>query len=200
MSKIFLLNQTNSFSIDDQESFCFLFPSEYLFEGFISGFMRDYLNNIADVSIQANVDRLVDEIRYAGRSYQSAYEMRNDILINHPEKGLFVLNTKYKEIPRFDSGEDIRDSIVRSVKQSDLYQVTTYALKHGLSNVYLLYPLYRFEDEEPTGAEFVERFPDGTQIGVHALRIPFVFENDEQKTKDILRNVIESIIEGTDTY
>lgn len=41
MSKMFLLNKTSGYTMDINESFCFLFPTELLFEGFIGGFMQE---------------------------------------------------------------------------------------------------------------------------------------------------------------
>jgi len=47
MSKMFLLNKVTNFASDNTESFCFLFPTEVLFEGFIGGFMQDVLREEA---------------------------------------------------------------------------------------------------------------------------------------------------------
>lgn len=44
MSKMFLLNRMSNYSIDTNESSCFLFPTELLFEGFVGGFMKELLS------------------------------------------------------------------------------------------------------------------------------------------------------------
>ena len=45
MSKMFLLNKMSNYSIDTHDAFCFLFPTELLFEGFIGGFLREVLED-----------------------------------------------------------------------------------------------------------------------------------------------------------
>ncbi|MDE6001562.1 MAG: McrC family protein [Clostridia bacterium] len=69
MSKMFLLNKTASYNVDNNESFCFLFPTEILFEGFIGGFMQHVLHGQAKVSLQASELSVFSDIRYAGKTY-----------------------------------------------------------------------------------------------------------------------------------
>ena len=83
--------------------------------------------------------------------------------------------------------------------QGDVYQVCEYARKRGASEVFLLYPMYRYEEKElifPTGKS---SGPNG-DINIHFVRLPFVFEEDEQKTKEQLREVIETIFELPEVY
>ena len=40
MSKMFLLNKTTDYNLDTQKSFCFMFPTDLLFEGFIGGYLQ----------------------------------------------------------------------------------------------------------------------------------------------------------------
>ena len=60
MSKMFLLNKVNSYSMGITDTFCFLFPAEVLFEGFIGGFMREMLAGEAKVTTQASDQYLAD--------------------------------------------------------------------------------------------------------------------------------------------
>lgn len=50
MSKMFLLNKVTSHDVGMTDTFCFLFPAELLFEGFIGGFMKEMLRGEAKVS------------------------------------------------------------------------------------------------------------------------------------------------------
>ena len=196
MSKMFLLNKTSTYNIDNTESFCFLFPTELLFEGFIGGYIQTLLEGQARVRIQASEVSLVDDIIYAGTSYGKAFKLKHDILIEHKEKGLFILDTKYKTIDRFEGNEEFKKSIVGKVSQDDLYQVREYVAKRGIKDAYLLYPMFRFEEEEPYIPKLEGQIEvDGVKhnIIVHLVRLPFVFEDDIEETKKVLARTIYKI-------
>ncbi len=194
MSKMFLLNKTTTYNIDDTESFCFLFPTELLYEGFIGGFMQSVLENKASVKLQASDMSVFSDVQYGGRSYGKSHRMKHDILVEYPEKGMFILDTKYKEIERFEGNDDLHAIINGEVSSSDIYQVITYAHTRSISDVYLLYPLYIGEDIEPYAPVGVNTTVDADkQINVHLVRIPFVFEENEDKVKQNLTTVINDI-------
>lgn len=198
MSKMFLLNQMSSYNIDTNESFCFLFPTNFLFEGFIGGFMQSVLNSSAKVRLQASEVALVEDIIIEDQSYGKAFTMRHDILVEHKEKGLFILDTKYKEINRIKGNQDALQSLTAEAKQPDLYQMFTYAIKRDLKDIYLLYPMYRFEDEADATPTMVIPFSmEGTShsLTVHIIRLPFIFEDDIDSIKKRLASTINSIFE-----
>ena len=53
---MFLLNSTSTYTVDNAESFCFLFPTELLFEGFIGGLIQDVIGGQGKVRLQASGD------------------------------------------------------------------------------------------------------------------------------------------------
>lgn len=196
MSKMFLLNQTTSYSLDTSDSFCFLFPTETLFEGFVGGYMQEVLHGKAKVRLQASDMSLVSDVVYDGESYGKAFTLKHDILVEHKEKGIFVLDTKYKMTSRFQGNAELKKSISNDVSQGDLYQVREYAAKRGLNEAYLLYPLFRYEENEPDfpilkGTITVEG--KSHEINVHIIRLPFIFEDDPVLLKENLAKVITSI-------
>lgn len=195
MSKMFLLNQMSNYSMDMNDSFCFLFPTELLFEGFIGGFIKDVVQEHGGkVYLQRSDMKLVDSIEYAGKSYGGAFTMRLDILAEIKGK-VFILDTKYKNYSRFEDNPDEINKIVNEeTHQGDVYQVCEYARKRGASEVFLLYPMYRYEEKELTFPTGKSRGPDG-DINIHFIRLPFIFEEDEQKTKEQLKVVIETIFD-----
>ena len=138
---------------------------------------------------------LVDNVEYAGQSLGKIFTMRHDILVEHKEKGLFILDTKYKEISRFEDNDDLRQSINSEISQNDFYQMISYAVKRGISDVYLLYPLYRFEENEPEFPVALSSLASGHSVRVHLVRLPFVFEEDVDKTKAMLSRAINKIFE-----
>lgn len=193
MSKMFLLNQSFAYQVNEQDSFCFLFPTELLFEGFIGGYIKSALTGTASVKFQVSDMTLVDELKYGPQSFGKLFVMRHDILVDHKEKGLFILDTKYKMISRFETSEDIKESLKEEISQSDLYQMVSYAVKRGVSDVYLLYPLFRSEENEPVFPVATINLNSGSQIRIHLVRLPFVFEEDIETTKINLTNCIEKM-------
>ena len=196
MSKMFLLNKTSTYNMDNSEAFCFLFPTEILFEGFIGGFMQSVLEGKAKVKLQASDMSVFSDVLFAGKSFGKSHRMKHDILVEHLQKGIFILDTKYKEIERFEGNDDILTLVNKEVSSGDIYQVITYAHTRGISDVYLLYPLYRYEDIEPDAPVGVNTSVNSDQpINVHLLRLPFVFEDDIENTKSQLAKVINDIFD-----
>lgn len=204
MCKMFLLNSTSTYTVDNADSLCFLFPTDVLFEGFIGGFIQEVIGNKGKVRIQASEVHLVDQVIFKGKSYGKAFTMRHDILCEIPDKGVFILDTKYKQIQRFEEAqedeEQFRLGLIKGVEQKDLYQVSSYAVKRGVDKAYLLYPLYRKEENEPdmvTLQQVIKLDGDSLEslktISVYLVRLPFVFEDDIDKVKNNLKQVIEGI-------
>ena len=195
MSKMFLLNKTSGYTVDTTESFCFMFPTELLFEGFIGGYMQEIVGEYGGkVKLQQSEMHLIEDIQYAGRSLGAAFTMRHDILVELQDK-VFILDTKYKQVSRFEGDTDeIKRVVSEEPKQTDIYQVCEYARKRDISDVYLLYPMFRYEENEPTYPIGKSQGASG-DINIHFVRLPFIFEEDETKTKNMLRNVIEEIFE-----
>ena len=146
-----------------------------------------------NVKLQESKMSLVEKIVYRGTTSGAAFTMRHDILVELNEK-VFVLDTKYKELSRFEDNEDFASDINEEVKQSDMYQVLEYARKRNIKDVYLLYPMYRYEQKEDEFPVAISESPSG-DINVHFIRIPFIFEDDEELVKKQLSEVIKSIFE-----
>lgn len=126
---------------------------------------------------------------YAGKNLGTAFKMKHDILVEIKDK-VFILDTKYKQIPRFEYNfEEIKEVITSTISQADIYQVCEYARKRDISDVYLLYPLYRFEENEPSFPYGISKSNKG-DIKVHFIRIPFIFEDDEEDSKKKLKEII----------
>lgn len=195
ISKMFLLNKTSGLTIDINESFCFLFPTELLFEGFIGGFMQEVVEDCGGrVRLQQSDMHLIEDIQYAGQSLGAAFTMRNDILVELNGK-VFILDTKYKQVARFEGDtEAVRKVVSEEPKQTDIYQVCEYARKRNVSDVYLLYPMYRYEDAEPHYPVGKSQSESG-DINIHFIRLPFIFEEDESQVKTQLTAVIKRIFE-----
>ena len=193
MSKMFLLNKTSGLTMDINESFCFLFPTELLFEGFIGGFMQEVVEDSGGkVRLQQSDMHLIEDIQYAGQSLGAAFTMRHDILVELNDK-VFILDTKYKQVSRFEGDtETVKKVVSEEPKQTDIYQVCEYARKRNVSDVYLLYPMYRYEEPEPYYPVGKSQ-SDAGDIRIHFIRLPFIFEEDEKHVREQLTGVIKGL-------
>lgn len=203
MSKMFLLNKTTSYDIDDNESFCFLFPTEVLFEGFVGGFLKSVLSNDAEVTLQASDTKLVDDIIIDGTSYGSAFTLRNDFFVQLKSGKCFVLDTKYKQVDRIENTKASAHAISRQISMNDLRQIREYAFNRGLNEGYLLYPIYRFEDlSQPQNVLLkgdIVVNGEKHNIDVYVIRIPFIFEENTEATKAALTKALLNVFYGEDT-
>lgn len=96
--------------------------------------------------------------------------------------GLFICGLFYVSVSK---------TIINN-KQGDLYQVLEYARKRDIQDVYLLYPMYRYEEKEKEFPVAVSESPSG-DINVHFIRMPFIFEEDEDRTRQQLTDVIKVV-------
>ncbi|MCM1508147.1 MAG: McrC family protein [Ruminococcus flavefaciens] len=193
MSKMFLINQVSDFTKDNNDSFCFLFHTQDLFEDFIGWNIKEILNekNIK-VNLQKSDKYLIDKVIYKDQSFRKVFQMKHDIYFEYQGK-VIILDTKYKELERFENCTDIRKCISKEVKQSDCYQMISYATKRDCKDIYLLYPMYRHESIEPCFPVAVIELPEGEVINLHLIRLPYVFEESDSGEKLIseLREVVE---------
>ena len=96
MSKFFLNSLGNTVESGKNESYCFLFPTELLFEHFVSGFLNSFLP--ANVSIKTQTtDQYLADLWINGQNIGKAFGLREDIVIQ-TERNTIILDTKYKEI------------------------------------------------------------------------------------------------------
>lgn len=205
LCKIFLLNDLPGYNMDTNSSFCFLFPMPLLFERFVGGFLKYILDGKGKVELQKSDQPLVNNILYAGKSYGPAFMMRHDIVCTIGDK-VFLMDTKYKKIQRFDDAKEDETlwkmQLIKGVSQQDLYQISMYAAKRNLNKAYLIYPLQRLEDIEsdmPVLQEIIltgnSSIDDIKCVNVVLARVPFVFEDDAERTKENLKNVLLKIFE-----
>ena len=199
MSKMFLLNKTTSYSIDNTESFCFLFPTELLFEGFIGGFIKSALQGKARTTLQASDTSLIEDIIINDTSYGAAFTLRNDIYVQLKNGRCFVLDTKYKALDRIENTAESASAIQKQISIDDLRQIREYAYKRNLKEGYLLYPVFRYEDMEQPQVVTLKGniLVDGEKhsIDVYVMRIPFIFEDNEEETTKSLFACINSIFD-----
>lgn len=153
LCKLYLSNQVIDMNSDDNSNFCFLVPMEYIFEDFIYGFLSNkwpYLNLKSQ-----STDFL------ALTQNQKVFQIKNDIYI----KDKLIIDTKYKI--RHDN-IDLKSGVC----QTDMYQVTSYALRRNCNNVILLYPETKSSIKAPTSFQiFSEMIQKSINIEIKTLDI-----------------------------
>lgn len=189
MSKMFLLNKVNTYNSGRTEAFCFLFPAEILFEGFVGGYLKEMLQGTAHVDTQTS-DQYLAELVVDGEVIGKAFQLREDILIETDDR-IFVLDTKYKEIDRF---ERIKENKKLGISDNDMKQMAVYAAKRGAKQLFLLFPLHKGEEPESIEIKYnILLDENNLRIPLEILKIPFVFDKDVEKTRSILESVLKKI-------
>ena len=190
MSKMFLLNKVTSHDVGMTDTFCFLFPAELLFEGFIGGFMKEMLRGEAKVSMQTS-DQYLADLVVDGEVVGNAFQLREDIVVETNDQ-IVVLDTKYKEIDRF---RKVKENKKLHISDSDMKQMAIYAAKRGAKKLYLLYPLHRDEKPESIEIRYDIMLDDGDRkIPLQILKVPFAFGEDVDETKNLLQSILAKVV------
>ncbi|MGE5417510.1 MAG: McrC family protein [Acidobacteriota bacterium] len=194
MSKMFLLNKVSSQNMGVSETFCFLFPAELLFEGFVGGFMREAFNDRVKLSTQTR-DLFLTELVVDGEVVGNRFQLKEDIVVQTDDT-IIILDTKYKEIDHLDRIK--KDSERLGITDADMKQMAVYANRRGAKRMYLLYPLYR--NTMPDETEVVFNIIDGrsdvaVKIPLQILQVPFSFGDDSEKTKKLLLDILGKTIQ-----
>jgi 5-methylcytosine-specific restriction enzyme subunit McrC len=160
---------------DDYSVFALLIPSEKLFENFIFSTLKQNANpQISNVSrSRPGRSHLV---RQAPSLVANRYSMINDIVVKLEDKSYILFDTKYKKIynTRIQDEEDIDP--VYNISQSDIYQMVSYAVGSGISDLGLIYPALPFEPQknELPVYEIQDEFKNDTVIRIYPFKVDIV--------------------------
>ena len=193
MSKMFLLNKVSADSMGITDSFCFLFPAELLFEGFIAGYIKETLGEQAKVTAQSRKLYLT-ELVVDGKVIGNRFQLKEDVVVEYGD-AIVVLDTKYKEIDKLSRIKE--DSKRLGIEDNDMRQMAIYANRRGAKKMFLLYPLYR--GAMPDDTEVIFNILDGPgdeakKIPVHILQVPFSLCDDIEGTKALLETILQKVV------
>ncbi|HEX9929500.1 MAG TPA: hypothetical protein VGB02_13260 [Pyrinomonadaceae bacterium] len=180
--RLILSQQLYSSNAYDLSQWCLLFPMEYIFEDFFAGFLEKNFNQQWKVEYQKSNLYLSNNPR--------AFQMQHDIFLTSkadPNRKIIV-DTKYKL-----RDQNFKSDPKKGVAQSDLYQMVSYAVKRGCTEVLLIYPNLSEEINAPDKFEIVSGFVGQEKINVTALEIPFWSFMDFKSLDKKLNNKIEQI-------
>lgn len=162
---------------DDYSVFALLIPSEKLFENFIYSMLKKNAGPIIKSISRSRPGRthLVKQMP----SSISRYSMINDIVVKLEDKSYILFDTKYKKIynTNIQDQEDIDP--VYNISQSDIYQMVSYAVGSGISDIGLIYPIIPGElaSSELPIYEIEDEFTDKTIIKIHPSKVNIVHED-----------------------
>lgn len=192
MSKMFLYNKVSSYTSGDSRTFCFLFPAELLFEGYIAGLIKEMFG--ADMVRTQTADSNMAELYVDGVFKGQTFALSEDILIADND-WCIILDTKYKKTLSFDKiGVDKK----LGISDADAKQMLVYAVKRGARKLYLVYPLYRGEKAETQRVIHrigMEKFGLKRPVDLEILRVAFSCEGNVEQTKDALRGIEHDVPE-----
>lgn len=177
-----ILNQ-QLYSSDTYDSlqWALLLPMEYVFEDFITGFIRKHFGTIYKVHSQKSDLHLSQNPK--------AFQLQHDILLEHRITGdRIIIDTKYK--PRWDLN---KDDVKQGVAQSDMYQMVSYAYRRGCSNVILLYP----NTSENLADEQTFSIPSGLEesnINITVCDVPFWSNSNHREVEEGLKIALARIL------
>jgi 5-methylcytosine-specific restriction enzyme subunit McrC len=160
---------------DDYSVFALLIPSEKLFENFIFTTLKQ--NAIPQIS---NVSRSRPGrshlVRQAPSLVANRYSMINDIVVKLEDKSYILFDTKYKKIYNTKIKEEEDIDPVYNISQSDIYQMVSYAVGSGISDIGLIYPNLPFEPQrnELPIYEIKDEFTNDTVIRIHPFKVDIV--------------------------
>jgi len=194
---------------DDYSVFALLIPSEKLFENFIFGFLTESKDLISDdiekIYRQSTVGR--SHIAYEkNKPDKRHFRMYNDIVVKMNNLTAAIIDTKYKVI-YMENEEDEEEVIISNknnytIKQSDIYQMSTYALTSGILKIGLWYPSTISDSNDESFPIFmIKEELSGTQkeIEIHIAKLNIIHENGLEmnvngKLETIFQNTKQKLI------
>lgn len=181
--RLVLNDETYSNHYEEQHNWSLLFPMEYIFEDFIAGFIETELSAHWIVNYQKSD-------MYLTEKPNQAFQMQHDIfLTSKKDKSIkVILDTKYKLRATID------DDKKQGVAQSDMYQMVSYGLRRGCTNVVLLYPNFMETCRNPHTYVVASGFDQQHQIKITAAEIPFWSTADFSGLRTALSKALQTIL------
>jgi 5-methylcytosine-specific restriction enzyme subunit McrC len=186
--RLILTQQLYSSNIYDLSQWCLLFPMEYIFEDFLAGFLDLKFSKDWKVEYQKSNEYLCTDPKVFNIQHDIFLTLRSDA------SRKIIIDTKYK----------IRDLNFKSdpkkgVAQTDLYQMISYALKRGCTDLILVYPNLSEEINSGDVFEIISGFAGKEKIKIVAIEIPFWsftdFENLDKKLFEIIESNLNIIMQ-----
>jgi 5-methylcytosine-specific restriction enzyme subunit McrC len=179
--RMILENQIYSHAEYEMKNWSLLFPMEYVFEDFISGFLKEHFSSDFEIESQKSELYLHQDPK--------TFNLQHDILLtNKKTKEKIILDTKYK--PRWDLTES---DTKKGVSQSDMYQMIRYAYRRGTDKVILIYP----NTSEKLAEDYifkVQKANESEEIRIKIVDVPFWSSYDQNKVESNLLIKLDNVL------
>jgi 5-methylcytosine-specific restriction enzyme subunit McrC len=176
-----LENQIYSHAEYEMKNWSLLLPMEYVFEDFISGFLKEHFSK--DFEIESQKSEL-----YLHQNPKT-FNLQHDILLtNKKTKEKIIIDTKYK--PRWDLKSSDNK---KGVSQTDMYQMISYAYRRGTDKVILIYP----NTSEKLAEDYVFKIQKSNQneeIKIKIVDVPFWSSVDHSEIETNLLIKLDNVL------
>jgi 5-methylcytosine-specific restriction enzyme subunit McrC len=182
---------------DDYSVFALLIPSEKLFENFIFSTLKNNTGLLIK-NVSRNRPGKTHLVRQLP-SKSGRYSMINDIVVKLIDNHYQLFDTKYKKIYNTKNQEEEEDiDPIYNISQSDIYQMVSYAVGSGVSDIGLIYPAVLSEDKskELPVYEIDDEFTANTIIRIHPFKVDIIHEDG---IKMEVNGKLESLFENAKT-
>lgn len=181
--RMILENQIYSYAEFEMKNWSLLFPMEYIFEDFISGFLKYHFSK--DFKIESQKSDL-----YLHQNPKT-FNLQHDILItNKRTNEKIIIDTKYK--PRWDLKESDNK---KGISQSDMYQMISYSYRRGTDKVILIYP----NTSNKLALDYVfkvQKAEEKEEIRIKVIDVPFWSSVDHMEVEKALFTKLKNILQN----
>lgn len=181
--RMILENQIYSYAEFEMKNWSLLFPMEYIFEDFISGFLKHHFSVDFKIELQKSDLYLHQDPK--------TFNLQHDILItNKRTNEKIIIDTKYK--PRWDLKESDNK---KGISQSDMYQMISYSYRRGTDKVILIYP----NTSNKLALDYVfkvQKADEKEEIRIKVIDVPFWSSYGHMEVEKALFTKLKNILQN----
>lgn len=183
---------------DDYNVFALLIPAEKLFENFIFSMLRN--NSVSPVkNVTKSRPGRSYLVKQLPKSVADKYQMINDIVVKLEDSSYILFDTKYKKIYNIISDGEETDPVYK-ISQADIYQMVSYSVGSGISDIGLIYPAVPGETVNDLPVyEIDDEFIPGTSIRIFPFKVDITHEDGLKmqpngKLEEIFQDAREKLV------
>lgn len=134
-AKLFFFNNQPGLSTGKEKTFSFLVPLNLLFENSVKVFLKDIENRNVDIKLGYH-----KHVFFGNENGKDRFCLEPDFLLkekgtDNKMKTIAILDTKFKY--------PFNENNQAAIKDSDLYQLTTYASAFNTNLIFVIYPIFK---------------------------------------------------------
>lgn len=178
-AKLFFHNSQPGLSEGKEKTFSFLVPVHSLFENFVARILEGFSSDEMKYSYHQ------PQLYFGAEKGKDVFLLEPDFTISYNDTVLTILDTKFKYPFNVKGKVEISDS--------DLYQLTAYAVRYNCTNLYLIYPRFLGSDfEDSLLTEYQLHSPFG-EISLRIIQLD-IMKDDLSVLKEDFKSQITPIV------